>query len=65
MRVEAALGRALLATLERLAPELVPLYLAMAGAQLPLARALGDAPEQAFDEVARVLSLDTNPKDRA
>ena len=64
-RGDAAAVRSHLATLERLAPELVPLYLAMAGAQLPLARALGDAPEQAFDEVARVLSQDTNPKDRA
>jgi predicted short-subunit dehydrogenase-like oxidoreductase (DUF2520 family) len=36
-------------TLGRLAPHLAPLYEAMARAQLPLARALGDAPPEAFD----------------
>ncbi len=43
-----AVGRHL-ETLGRLAPELAPLYVAMARAQLPLARALGDAPAEAFD----------------
>lgn len=37
------------------APELVGLYLASAAAQLPLARALGDADPEAFEAVERVL----------
>jgi predicted short-subunit dehydrogenase-like oxidoreductase (DUF2520 family) len=45
-----AVGRHL-ETLARLAPHLAPLYVAMARAQLPLARALGDAPPAAFDEL--------------
>lgn len=44
----AAVGRHL-ETLGRLAPHLVPLYKAMARAQLPLARELGDAEASAFD----------------
>jgi predicted short-subunit dehydrogenase-like oxidoreductase (DUF2520 family) len=44
-----------LATLRRLAPELVPLYLTMAQAQLPLARSLGEAPGPSFDALARLL----------
>ncbi|HEU4409273.1 MAG TPA: DUF2520 domain-containing protein [Polyangiaceae bacterium] len=43
-----AVGRHL-ETLGRLAPHLAPLYRAMARAQLPLARALGDADAAAFD----------------
>ncbi|MGZ3451247.1 MAG: DUF2520 domain-containing protein [Polyangiales bacterium] len=44
-----------LATLKTKAPELIPLYVATAQAQLPLARALGDAPPEAFDAVAAAL----------
>src|SRR5205814_1374893 len=36
-------------------PEAVPLYVACAMAQLPMARALGDARPLAFDEVEHVL----------
>ncbi len=39
---------------ERL-PDAVPLFLAAARAQLPLARSLGEAPASAFDAIARVL----------
>jgi predicted short-subunit dehydrogenase-like oxidoreductase (DUF2520 family) len=42
-------------TLMKRAPELVPLYVACAMAQLPMARALGDARPLAFDEVEHVL----------
>lgn len=45
-----AVGRHL-ETLGRLAPHLVPLYKAMALAQVPLARELGDAPAANFDEL--------------
>jgi predicted short-subunit dehydrogenase-like oxidoreductase (DUF2520 family) len=44
-----------LATLERLAPDLVPLYRAMGRTQLPLARALAEAPAESFDALARLL----------
>jgi predicted short-subunit dehydrogenase-like oxidoreductase (DUF2520 family) len=44
-----------LTTLRRLAPELIPLYLTMAQAQLPLARTLGEAPGPSFDALARLL----------
>jgi predicted short-subunit dehydrogenase-like oxidoreductase (DUF2520 family) len=44
------------ATLERLAPQLVPLYLASAGAQLPHARALGEAPAEALDGIAALVA---------
>jgi predicted short-subunit dehydrogenase-like oxidoreductase (DUF2520 family) len=37
------------------APEVLPLYLASAAAQLDLSRALGDAPEASLDAIARVL----------
>jgi predicted short-subunit dehydrogenase-like oxidoreductase (DUF2520 family) len=40
-----------LATLRQRMPGAVPLFLASARAQLPLARAIGDAPAQAFDDV--------------
>ena len=39
---------------ERL-PDAVPLFLASARAQLPLARKIGDAPKVAFDEMEAVL----------
>jgi predicted short-subunit dehydrogenase-like oxidoreductase (DUF2520 family) len=42
-------------TLTRIAPELVPFYVAAARVQVPLARALGDAPGDSFDGVERVL----------
>jgi predicted short-subunit dehydrogenase-like oxidoreductase (DUF2520 family) len=38
-----------LATLQRLCPELVPLYVASSRVQLPLARALDEAPAESFD----------------
>lgn len=44
-----------LATIDRLAPHLAPLYAAAAAAQLPLARSLGEAPAQHFDAVAAAL----------
>ncbi len=40
-----------LETIARLAPELVGLYVAMAWTQLPLARAIGDAPPESFDAI--------------
>jgi len=40
-----------LETLARRAPDLVGLYVAMAATQLPLARALGDAPGESFDAI--------------
>ncbi len=39
---------------ERL-PDAVPLFVASAWAQLPLARAIGDAPKAAFDDMEKVL----------
>lgn len=44
-----------LETLRRLAPHLVPFYVAAAATQLPLARVLGEAPADAFDAIQRVL----------
>ncbi len=38
-------------TLARIAPELLPFYVAAARVQIPLARALGDAPSQSFDAI--------------
>ena len=45
-----------LATLRAKLPEAVPLYLAAAEAQLPLARAIGDAPAASFDAIESVLA---------
>jgi predicted short-subunit dehydrogenase-like oxidoreductase (DUF2520 family) len=45
-----------LATLRAKLPEAVSLYIASAEAQLPLARAIGDAPAQAFDAIAAKLA---------
>lgn len=36
-------------------PELVPLYLAISAAELPLARSLGDAPAASLDEIEKAL----------
>lgn len=44
-----------LATLREKAPDLVPLYVACARAQLPLARSLGDAPAASFDAVEKAI----------
>lgn len=44
-----------LATLKAKAPDLIPLYVACGLAQLPLARALGDAPAESFDAVEKAL----------
>jgi len=46
-----------LSTLRAKLPEAVPLYLAAAEAQLPLARAIGDAPPESFDAIGRSLSI--------
>jgi predicted short-subunit dehydrogenase-like oxidoreductase (DUF2520 family) len=43
-------------TLGRLAPNLVPLYVAAARTQVPLARAIGDAPAASFDAIEARLS---------
>jgi predicted short-subunit dehydrogenase-like oxidoreductase (DUF2520 family) len=43
------------ATLRSRLPHAVPLYLAAAEAQLPLARAIGDAPSESFDAIARAI----------
>jgi predicted short-subunit dehydrogenase-like oxidoreductase (DUF2520 family) len=40
-----------LATLERLAPRLLPIYIAASRTQLPLARALAEAPPASFDAI--------------
>lgn len=42
-------------TIEKLAPEIVPLYLAVVEAQIPLAREIGDAPAEAFDAIEDVV----------
>jgi predicted short-subunit dehydrogenase-like oxidoreductase (DUF2520 family) len=44
-----------LATLTTLAPDLVPLYLAAARVQLPLARVLGEGPREGFDAIAALV----------
>jgi predicted short-subunit dehydrogenase-like oxidoreductase (DUF2520 family) len=44
-----------LETLSRLAPELVPFYVAASRLQLPLARQLGEAPAENFDAIEAVL----------
>jgi predicted short-subunit dehydrogenase-like oxidoreductase (DUF2520 family) len=44
-----------LQTLREKLPEAVPLYVAAAEAQLPLARAIGDAPAASFDAVGAVI----------
>jgi predicted short-subunit dehydrogenase-like oxidoreductase (DUF2520 family) len=44
-----------LATLRAKLPEAVPLYLASAEAQLPLARAIGDAPTESFNAIAAIV----------
>ena len=46
----AGVGRHL-ETLQRLAPSLVPFYVAAAKIQLPLARAIGEAPREGFDAI--------------
>lgn len=45
-----------LATLREKLPQAVPLYLEAAAAQLPLARAIGDAAPESFDAVGRVVA---------
>jgi predicted short-subunit dehydrogenase-like oxidoreductase (DUF2520 family) len=44
-----------LSTLDAKLPDAVPLYLAAAKAQLPLARAIGEASTESFDAVERVI----------
>lgn len=55
-RGDAAAVEKHLATIGRLAPHLAGLYAAAASAQLPLARALGEAPAENFDAVAAVIA---------
>jgi predicted short-subunit dehydrogenase-like oxidoreductase (DUF2520 family) len=50
------------AILQAKLPSAVPLYLASAEAQLPLARAIGDAPPAAFDAIAAFLAHTLVPK---
>ena len=45
-----------IAALRAKLPDAVGLYVAAACAQLPLARALGEAPPEQFDEIARILA---------
>jgi predicted short-subunit dehydrogenase-like oxidoreductase (DUF2520 family) len=45
-----------LAALRHKHPRALPLYLAAAQAQLPLARAIGDAPEATFRAIQRALA---------
>lgn len=45
-----------IATLKRLLPELVAFYVAAARTQLPLARALGEAPAESFDALEQALN---------
>lgn len=49
---------------ERL-PEAVPLFVASVWAQIPLARAIGDAPRQSFDEMEQTLRRVERAKPRA
>jgi len=49
-----AIARAIDLLRERM-PEAIPFFVAAGLAQLPLARAIGDAPSEAFDGVERVL----------
>jgi predicted short-subunit dehydrogenase-like oxidoreductase (DUF2520 family) len=48
-----------LAVLRDKLPRALPLYIASAKAQLPMARALADAPAESFDEVERVIQRQT------
>ncbi|MEB2310648.1 MAG: DUF2520 domain-containing protein [Sorangiineae bacterium] len=64
-RGDAAAIRAHLARIGARAPGVLPLYLALARAQLPLARALGDAASDELDAVARVLALPGGRGERA
>lgn len=43
-------------TIRKLAPELEPLYLAIVRAQVPLAREVADAPNEAFDAIDEVVA---------
>jgi predicted short-subunit dehydrogenase-like oxidoreductase (DUF2520 family) len=55
-----------IATLRAKLPEALSLYLAAAQAQLPLARTIGDAPEESFDAVERAIERAKNdPQPRA
>jgi predicted short-subunit dehydrogenase-like oxidoreductase (DUF2520 family) len=50
--------------LEERVPAAVALYVASAWAQLPLARAIGDAPQESFDAVAKALAASSNREAR-
>jgi len=54
-RGEAAAVREHVARIRRLAPEVLPLYLALAERQVAVARALGEVPGASLDAVARAL----------
>jgi predicted short-subunit dehydrogenase-like oxidoreductase (DUF2520 family) len=55
-RGDTATVRRHLEALRRAAPDLIPLYVAIARAQLPLARALGDASPNGLAGITRLLS---------
>lgn len=55
-RGDAAAVERQIALLSRKLPSAVPLFVESGIAQLPLARAIGDAPKSSFDALARVLS---------
>lgn len=48
-------------TIAKLAPELEPLYLAIVRAQIPLAREVADAPDEAFDAIEEVVGKLSDP----
>ncbi len=50
-----------LAILEARVPEAVPLFIAAGLAQLPLAREIGEAPPQGFDEIEKILKGTRKP----
>ncbi len=55
-RGDAAAVERHLATLSAKLPEAVSLYLASAAAQLPLARAMGEGPQEGYDAIASMIS---------
>ncbi len=59
-----AIGRQIALLGDRLQSAL-PLFVASAWAQLPLARAIGDAPAESFDAMERVLSAAMKPSRKA
>lgn len=54
-----------IATLKRLMPELVELYVAAGRVQLPLARAIGEAPVESFNALEQALNQASNQERKA